>query len=95
MQPLEQLLSPIITTLNEVTNDEGYNTVMHNIKQQKMDVLEKRIPPSNTDLIRPEILASWIRSAKNGLDPYHYNYPPFMEKHAFEQRLKEKAFLRK
>ncbi len=95
MQPIDQLLSPIVTNIKNLsteTNNENYNSVMRKIRQQKMDVLEERISPSDADLIRPEILASWLRSARHGLDPYHYHYPPLMEKHAFEQRLKEKEF---
>jgi transcriptional regulator of acetoin/glycerol metabolism len=95
MQPLEHFLSPIVTNtkkLSTETINQNDITLMHKIKEQKMAVLEKRTPPSNSDLIRPEIIASWVRSAKNGLDPYKYKYPPLMEKHAFEQRLKEKAF---
>jgi Transcriptional activator of acetoin/glycerol metabolism len=95
MQPLDQSLSPLITNIKNLSTEtdiENFNRVMRAIRQQKLDVLEKRISPSDADMIRPEILDSWIRSAKNGLDPYHYNYPPIMEKHAFEQRLKEKEF---
>lgn len=86
MEPLQKLLSPFATD-----NERNIAVNMDKIKKQKMDVLNKIIAPYDVDLVRPEIVTSWIRSFNNGLDPSRYHYPPVMDKGSFEQRLKEKA----
>ena len=95
IQPLEQLLSPIITNFKNIsteTMNENDITLMNKIKQQKIDVLEKRILPHHANLVRPEIVSSWIRSFENGLDPYSYNYPTIMDEASLKERLQEKEF---
>ncbi|QDR82719.1 sigma-54-dependent Fis family transcriptional regulator [Sporomusa termitida] len=96
MQPLEYLISPIIQNLNNINaqriNAEN-NILIENIKQQKMDLLQKKITPAQVSLVRPEIVESWIRSSENGLDPLVYSNPPLMDAVSFENRIKEKNFL--
>jgi len=94
MRPLEQLLSPIIN-LNNIkaqTINETDKILIENIKKQKMNLLQKRIAPSQVNLVRPEIVESWKRSCENGLDFLVYNDPPIMDAFSFEKRLKEKDY---
>lgn len=95
MQPLEHLLSPIIHNLNTINSHlltAGDNALIENIKKQKMDMIQKKITPAQVDLVRPEIVESWLRSSSYGLDPLVYNNPPLMDAAAFERRIKEKDF---
>lgn len=90
MYSFNKLLSPFTTNINDTIN-ENTALIMDQIKKQKIDVLKKNIAPAEANLVRPEIVASWIRSFENGLDPFHYDYPPVMDKDSFEKRLKEKG----
>ena len=95
MKPLEHLLSPVINNLNSISTrliNEDDKIFIGKIKQQKMDLLQKKITPSQADLVRPEIVESWIRSSENGLDPLVYTDPPLMDALSFEKRIKEKDF---
>lgn len=91
MQSLEHLLSPIINNTQTINEDDII--LMDKIKNQKFDVINRRIKPSQVNLVRPEIVESWIRSYENGLDPCHYSYPPIMDTNLFEELLRKKAFL--
>ncbi|MBP2664934.1 MAG: acoR 3, partial [Firmicutes bacterium] len=94
MQPLEHLLSPIINNLNNTSNQLEHDKILiEKIKKQKMDMLQKKITPSQVNLVRPEIVESWIRSSESGLDPLVYREPPLMDPFSFEQRMKEKDYL--
>lgn len=86
MEPLKKLLSPFT-----IENEANIALLTDKIKKQKMDVLNKKIPPSEVDSVRPEIVTSWIRSFNHGLDPSRYHYPPVLDKESLEKRLIEKA----
>ncbi|WP_434510776.1 GAF domain-containing protein [Desulfitobacterium sp. AusDCA] len=86
MEPLKKLLSPFA-----IENEANIALLMDKIKKQKMDVLNKKIPPSEVDSVRPEIVISWIRSFNHGLDPSRYHYPPVLDQESLEKRLIEKA----
>ncbi len=92
MWPLEQMLSPIRD--NIITQNPNNNEIvlMERIKKQKTDVLNQRISPAQVDLVRPEIVASWIRSYNYGLDPFTYNHCHIIDEYAFEELLREKDF---
>ena len=95
MSDLEGHLSPI--NANQMSPDptqyiDHGKSLVQQIRAQKIGVMEKTLLPSEANLVRPEIMDSWMRSFENGLDPFHYNYPSMMEKSAFLQLLKEKAF---
>jgi len=95
VRPLEQLLSPIINNLHNIsaqTINENDRQLIENIKNQKNNLLQKRITPSQVNLVRPEIVESWERSCENGLDFLLYKDPPVMDAFSFEKRLKEKDF---
>lgn len=89
MYSLNKLLSPFTNIDQTIT--ENAALIMDKIKKQKMDVLAKKISPEEANLVRPEIVASWIRSYKNGLDSYNFKYPPVLDQESFAQRLQEKA----
>ena len=95
MQPMEHMLSPIIKNRDRIINQtlkKSDITLMEKIKKQKMDVLNRCISPSQVDLVRPEIVESWIRSYDYGVDFTSYN-APVLEKHTMENLLKEKELL--
>jgi len=95
VRPLEQLLSPIINNLHHIsaqTINENDKNLIENIKKQKINLLKKRITPSQVNTVRPEIVESWERSWENGLDFLLYKDPPVMDAFSFEKRLKEKDF---
>lgn len=93
MRHLEQMLSPIINKLHNISNqtiDENNKILIENINRQKMNMLQNRIIPSQVNLVRPKIVDSWRRSWENGLDFLIYNDPPIMDAVSFEKLLKEK-----
>ena len=97
MKPLEHALSPIVKHRNIITQNlsQADLLLMEKLRQQKLDVLSQRITPSQADLVKPEVLASWIRSYNSGLDLFNYNYGPIMDKAAFEEHTKGKSLLLK
>lgn len=92
MWPLEQMLSPIRD--NVITQNPNHNeiTLMERIKKQKADLLQQRISPAQVDLVRPEIVASWIRSYHYGLDPFTYNNCNIIDAAVFADLLREKDY---
>jgi len=67
--------------------------LMEKIKQQKLDVIHQRISSSQVDLVRLEVVESWIRSYNYGLDVFNYNYGPVLEETALEELLRKKDLL--
>jgi len=65
---------------------------MEKIRKQKLDLLQQRISPDQVNLVRPEIVASWIRSNEYGLDPFNYNQHNMMDEDDFTALLREKDF---
>ncbi|NLB89499.1 MAG: sigma 54-interacting transcriptional regulator, partial [Syntrophomonadaceae bacterium] len=66
---------------------------MDKIRQQKLDVIRQRISPQEANLVRPEVVESWIRSYNNGLDLFDYNYGPIMDRLTFNEHIKTKNTL--
>lgn len=95
MKPLEQALSPLIKHRNVLTPNmnQADFILMERIRQQKLDVVTQRISPQEADLVKPEVVESWIRSYNNGLDLFDYNYGPIMDKLAFNEHIKTKNTL--
>ncbi len=94
MRHLEQMLSPVIKNRAGVVAqnlDKDELILLDRIRQQKLDLLEKRITPSQIDIVRPEIVASWLRSHSYGLDPFDFVYGPTLDQSAFEELLREKG----
>ena len=95
MSDLEEHLSPIRTNLSTIVIskiNEQEQSLINQIRDFKVGVMEKTVNPSDIDLIRPEIMESWTRSFESGLDPFNFNYPPMLSDEDFAERLKEKAF---
>lgn len=98
MWPLEQMLSPMIKNRERIyvqNLHENEIVLMERIRKQKMDLLNHRISPAQVDLVRPEIVASWIRSYNYGLDPHDFCYGPMMDESTVEKLLQEKDLLLK
>lgn len=95
LKPLEQALSPIIKHRNIITQsiNQADFILMEKIRQQKLDVIAQRINPSQANLVKPEVVESWIRSYNSGLDLFDYNYGPIMDKLAFAEHVKAKSLL--
>lgn len=92
MWPLEQMLSPIRDNIISQNPNTNEIVLMERIKKQKMDLLNQRISPDQVNLVRPEIVASWIRSYDYGLDPFNYNQNIAMNEFDFTELLREKDF---
>lgn len=96
MQPLEHLLSPVIKNRDSVLTQDAIKkelALMEKISREKVNILEKGINPSQTELIRPEINESWVRCHKHGLRIYDFNFAPHLEKCAFQELIREKELL--
>lgn len=96
MYPSEQMISPLIRNREQITNqnlNENDIILMERIRKQKIDLINHRISPAQVDLVRPEIVQSWIRSYNNGLDPYDFCYGTSMNDQELQELLQEKAYL--
>lgn len=98
MRPLEQLLSPMIQSRTDIqTQKLNQNVIilMEKIKKQKIDILNKRITPSQVDLVRPEIAESWLRSYNYGLDysNFFHKGAPIMDKYSFMELARKNDLL--
>ncbi|MGB4503572.1 MAG: sigma 54-interacting transcriptional regulator [Syntrophaceticus sp.] len=92
---LENILSPMIANRNVLTQSLNQQDLilMEKIKQQKLDVIHQRISSSQVDLVRSEVVESWIRSYNYGLDLFNYNYGPVLEETALEELLRKNDLL--
>lgn len=92
---LENILSPMIANRNVLTQSLNQQDLilMEKIKQQKLDVIHQRISSSEVDLVRSEVVESWIRSYNYGLDLFNYNYGPVLEETALEELLRKNDLL--
>lgn len=92
MWPLEQMLSPIRENIIDQSPNNNEIFLMKRIRKQKMDLLQQRISPAQVTLVRPEIVASWVRSYNHDLDPLNYNHYKIMDEFTFAELLREKDF---
>lgn len=95
MYPLEHMLSPMIRDRESIKQNLNENEIilMERIRKQKLDLLNHRISPAQVDLVRPEIVQSWIRSYNHGLDPYDFCYGPSLDAADLEKLMQEKSYL--
>ncbi|UWG98940.1 sigma 54-interacting transcriptional regulator [Dehalobacter sp. DCM] len=96
-QPLEQMLSPIYRNRNfgnnPYQNDEVKISLIEKIRKEKYDILQNNHAPYNVDIVRSEIVDSWIRSKSYGLDLFKINEAPILAPDTFQELLQEKDSL--
>ncbi len=94
MWPLEQMISPLIRNKEILCQnlDTDDIVLIKKIQKQKLDVVNKRIKPSEVNSVRPEIVKSWLRSYSYGVDLHEY-HAPAIEKDLYAQLCLEKEFL--
>ncbi|WP_425804443.1 sigma-54-dependent Fis family transcriptional regulator [Desulfitobacterium sp. Sab5] len=98
MKLLKQPLSPLILKRENNESTEPLNDEIILAKQittEKIQIINNSLTPSQLDLIRPEILESWMRSKHFGLNLLNFNYGPTIEKTAFEDLQNKNALLMK
>jgi transcriptional regulator with PAS, ATPase and Fis domain len=93
---VENLLSPMTKNRSD-TQPIGENDriLMERIRQHKAALVNQRLDAHNADLVRTDVINSWLRSYNNGMDPYFYNYGPVLDKYAFQERQQKKDLLLK
>lgn len=94
MFPLEQMLSPVINKRSNVFLEDNLKNVsisesllIERIKKQKIDVLTNKIKPFEADVVRQEVVQSWIRSYNYNLDPFGTNLGYYLKENAFQEVL--------
>lgn len=98
METLKQMLSPMVYDDQRVvtgTLSKNELRIMERIREAKINILEGILRPEEAVFVRPEILASWQRSYRYGLNLYDYNYAPQLTNSEFEKLLHEKGILLK
>ncbi|NPV91351.1 MAG: sigma 54-interacting transcriptional regulator [Firmicutes bacterium] len=96
MDLVEKGISPLLRNVQQnATGDirRADLAIMEKVTEAKLDILQNNRGESKSDLIRPEIAESWIRSRNYGLNLYDYNYGPMLDKHAFEDLRNQKTLL--
>lgn len=93
---VENLLSPMTKNRSD-TQPIGENDriLMERIREHKAALVNQRLDIQNPDIIRPDVINSWLRSYNNGMDPYFYIYGPVLDKYAFQERQHRKDLLLK
>ncbi len=91
-----QIFSPIITKL-ESTDKRDLNSktkaLIKTIREYKIDILNHKSPDSTTDLVRAELLESWMRSKNYGLALYNFGFAPILDDAGLRQLLEKKELL--
>ncbi|SDD57697.1 sigma-54-dependent Fis family transcriptional regulator [Sporomusa acidovorans] len=96
MKPLEQILSPAIMTKEGLDQNmsEQYTLLSEKINRFKMDIVINQHTHYPMDVVRPEIIDSWIRSYNYGLDLFHI-FCPAIDPDALSQiNLKKRQLMR-
>ncbi len=94
IKPVEQLLSPMTKNrLDTRPMDKNDRILLDQIRQQKVDLLSQGLDVKMADAVRPDVLASWLRSYQHGMDHNLYNYGPVLDKLAFQERMRQKDLL--
>ena len=94
MRPVEQLLSPMTKNRLEMQPvNQNDLALMEKIRQQKAAMISQRFEIQATDIVRPNVLKSWVRSYQYGLDHNLYNYGPVLDRLAFQERVRQKELL--
>lgn len=96
LKPLENLLSPMITNRECVvtqTLNQNDIALMEKIREQKIRLISQNLSASDIDMVRPDVVESWIRSYNYGLDVFNYNYGPVLDRLAYLERAREKEVL--
>jgi len=97
MKPYQQMLSPVILNRDSFVEKHylksGKNLV-EEIRKKKLEVVQKGKLSSSLELVRPEIVESWLRCSKHGHLLADMNPGPVLDRSAFEELLeKNELFL--
>ena len=97
MKPYQQMLSPVILNRDSFVEKHylksGKNLV-EEIRKKKLEVVQKGKLSSSLELVRPEIVESWLRCSKHGHLLADMNPGPVLDRAAFEELLeKNELFL--
>lgn len=96
LKVVEDLLSPIAKNRPDTQPvDKNALSIMEKIRQHKAALVDQRFDVHKADLVRPDVINSWLRSYRHGMDPYLYNYGPVLDKHAFQERVQKTELLLK
>jgi len=93
MRPLEQGLSPALISKERLQHSllDQYALWSEKINRQKMDIIINGLQVPRDSAVRPEIIASWTRSYKAGVDLFNVACPRVndreLEKISFEKQL--------
>lgn len=95
MPSLEKLLSPLINNKDIIsqTLDKSDITLIERIRIYKTDLVSHHTNFPKSDLVRPEIAESWLRSHNYGLDQFNYNFGPIMDKYELKELTSRKNLL--
>ncbi|MDR1603325.1 MAG: sigma 54-interacting transcriptional regulator [Gracilibacteraceae bacterium] len=89
---MDLLISPALAASPSANFDK--KTIVHNkIYELKKKISEGTAAPEERELVHPEVLRSWMRCQKAGLDPKAYAAPLIMNSAAFEELLQRKELL--
>jgi transcriptional regulator of acetoin/glycerol metabolism len=90
---VEDLLSPMAKDRLDTQPGKNDLILMNKIRQHKDALVKQRLDVQKADLVRTNVVDSWLRSYNHGMDPYTYNYGPVLDKHAFQEITYKKDLL--
>jgi transcriptional regulator of acetoin/glycerol metabolism len=90
---VEDLLSPMAKDRLDTQPGKNDLILMNKIRQHKDALVKQRLDVQKADLVRTNVVDSWLRSYNHGMDPYTYNYGPVLDKHAFQEITHKKDLL--
>ena len=86
LKVVDDLLSPIAKNRSDAQPiDKKALNLMERIRQHKAALVDQPLDVHKADLVRTDVINSWLRSYHHGMDPYFYNYGPVLDKHAFQE----------
>jgi transcriptional regulator of acetoin/glycerol metabolism len=96
MLPLEKMLDPVELarySSNEENISQKNHTIIEQIRKIKNEVLNNSAKDFNQDLVRSEIVESWVRSKKFGIDPSRLTSGRTLERSVYEEIISNKVIL--
>ncbi|NLV17583.1 MAG: hypothetical protein GXY50_10325 [Syntrophomonadaceae bacterium] len=94
MNPVENPLSPMTQNRPDTQPmDKNDLVLMEEIRRHKDALVNQRIQVQKTDLVRTDVINSWMRSFKHGMNPNLYSYGPILDKHDLQDRVRKKDLL--